>query len=123
MHGKMILRLKATVGAVAGEANRSALMRRLPRKLEDSSHATTAIRDGVVFLLLLLLAAIVLHYCSESCRRPSLLDEEDPPEEDEGYALPGPHIDANTRMRHPRTFYDWVRASNAAAQALEAARQ
>lgn len=123
MHEMTILKQTTTEEAVAGKVNFSALTHHLPRKLDDSSRAASATRDGIVFLLLLLIAEIVLQYCSKRRPHPSFVDEETPPEEDEGPALPGPHIDANTRMHHPWTFCDWVTVRNAAVPASEASEQ
>lgn len=123
MHEMTILKQTTTGEAVAGKANFSALTYHLPRNCDDSSRAASATRDGIVFLLLLLVAEIVLHYCSKRNPHPSFVDGETAPGEDEGPALPGPHIDANTRMHHPRISYDWVRASNSAVPASEASEQ
>lgn len=90
----------------------------LPRKLATGPKAGSALRDGVVILLLLLVVAIVMQRYRKRNTCPSPADEEAP--QDDGPALPGPHIDANTRMQlgnRPQTFYDWVRASNAASRA------
>lgn len=89
----------------------------LPRKLGFNSHTTSASRDGVFFLLLLLIVALVIHRYRERNSDRIVADEEAPRDDD--FALPGPHIDANTRMHldnRPQTFYDWVRSSNAASQ-------
>ncbi|KAF9694190.1 hypothetical protein EKO04_008030 [Ascochyta lentis] len=89
----------------------------LPRKLETSLHAASASRDGAFFLLLLLIAAIVIYQSRKRSPRRRPAEEEAP--QDDGPALPGPHVDANTRMHledRPQTFYDWVRASNAASR-------
>ena len=107
-------------GAAAGKVNFLTHEHLLPRKLGDSLRAKSATRNGIFFLLLLFVAAIVIHHCSKRSSRLSPPDEEAPREEDNVPALPGPHIDANTRMHledRPQTFYDWVRASNAASWA------
>lgn len=105
---------------VAGKGKFSALTHhlRLPRGLNANFRAASAIRDGFLFLLLLAITAALICYCSKPIRHVSSADEESPQEDEEEYALPGPHIDANTRRHDTRTFYGWVRASNASAQAV-----
>ncbi|KAJ8114462.1 hypothetical protein OPT61_g3659 [Boeremia exigua] len=77
-------------------------------QLAHHVHAASTIRDGVLFLLLMLTVAIVIHcYNMRNVRRRG--DDEAAQEEEDGPALPGPHVDANTRMNlqnRPQTFYD-----------------
>jgi hypothetical protein len=122
MHAMAIQGSAAIGKAVAKKGSSSTLAHqlRLPRNLDTGSRTASAIRDGLVLLLLLVIAATVIHYCSKRSRRVSLVDEESLQEKDEReWALPGPHIDANTRMHDTRTFYGWVKASNTAARAEE----
>lgn len=112
--------LTASKETESGKGKFSALTHhlRLPRGLDANFRAASAIRDGFVFLLLLFIAAVLICYCSEPSRRVSSADEESLQEDEkEEYALPGPHIDADTRMHDTRTFYGWVRANNTSAQA------
>lgn len=109
--------------AVGNRTNSSAFthLLRLPRNPDTNVRAASATGDGLIFLLLLITAAVVLYFCSKRSRHVSPVDEETPQEEEEEeHALPGPHIDANTRMYDIRTFHGWVRASNTAARAAEA---
>lgn len=122
MHQKMPQMFTATEETVGAKGKSSALTYhlRLPRNLDTDSGAISATRDGLIFLLLLAIVAAVLVYCSKPSRRASPPDEESSQDEEvEEYALPGPHIEANTRMHDTRTFYSWVRASNTAMRAAE----
>lgn len=114
----MMIEQTGLQGSAASKVDRLVREHPLPRKLATGPKAASALRDGVVFLLLLLAVAIVMQRYRKRNTRPSPADEEAP--QDDGPALPGPHIDANTRMQlgnRPQTFYDWVRASNAASRA------
>ena len=111
-------------GATKGNPSTFTHQLHLPRDLDTGFRTASATKDGLVFLLLLAITALVLHYCSKRSRRVSLVDEETPQAEDEReWALPGPHIDANTRMHDTRTFYGWVKSSNTTARAAEASEQ
>src|SRR5690242_20107484 len=102
-----------------GKANLLSRKHPQPRNLDHGPQAGSTTRDGAVLLLLLSASALLISLYRRHHARHVRGDTEAPQEEDDGPALPGPHIDANTRMQlgHPRmTFYDWVRASNAAAQ-------
>ena len=94
-----------------------------PSKFDNNPPSASTTRDGLFLLLMLLLAALLLHHFYKRSPNRTPIDEE--VAQDSGPALPGPHINANTRLQlnenRPQTFYDWVRASNADARGLTGA--
>ena len=126
MFDRLSLARSGFAGAGAGRATWLARNQprdwKLDRKLDHHLRAASTIRNGVFFLLLLLIAALLLSRYSRRDARRRHDDDETSQAADDGPALPGPHIDANTRMQldnRPQTFYDWVRASNAASRASD----